>query len=37
MDRDLTEYSGHALTEVVDGEMGMTGSWLQDTGLVSKR
>ena len=33
--QDKTEYSSHALAEVLDGNMIMTGFWSQDPGLVS--
>ena len=37
MERDKIEYSSHTLAEVAYGEKGMTGSWLQGPGLVSKQ
>ena len=33
MDCESTEYSSHALADVMDGKPGMTGSWSQYLGL----
>ena len=37
MERENIEYSSHTLSEVVDGEKLMTGSWSQRPGLEIKK